>query len=298
MDSKKVSALLTAIDRGSLTAAASDLGYTQSGLTHMMNSLEDELGVSLLIRSKGGVRLSPTGQELLPKLKGFADAAAALEREADQLRLKTGSTLRLGSFSSIARHWIPDILSAFRLLCPDTQVSLTVNDMNEMATAVRNEELDCAMVSYQPELCQGLTWIPLMEDELVAILPADCDFDGDAYPVELFEGTDFLMPSLGFELDILPIFTANGLKVAPNILRTNLDDASIASMVEHGLGVSVLSRLVTKDMQFNIKTLPLEPRCHRSLGILINERSANDRSIRRLVSCSKELAEKKYGGAQ
>lgn len=59
---------------------------------------------------------------------------------------KTGSALRLGSFSSIARHWIPDILSAFRLLCPDTQVSLTVNDMNEMATAVRNEELDCAMV--------------------------------------------------------------------------------------------------------------------------------------------------------
>ena len=77
----------------------------------------------------------------------------------------------------------------------------------------------------------------MMEDELVAILPADCDFDGDAYPVELFEGTDFLMPSLGFELDILPIFTANGLKVAPNILRTNLDDASMASMVEHGLGV-------------------------------------------------------------
>ena len=61
MDSKKVSALLTAIDRGSLTAAAAELGYTQSGLTHMMNSLEDELGVSLLIRSKGGVRLSPTG---------------------------------------------------------------------------------------------------------------------------------------------------------------------------------------------------------------------------------------------
>lgn len=99
MDSKKVSALLTAIDRGSLTAAAAELGYTQSGLTHMMNSLEDELGVSLLIRSKGGVRLSPTGQELLPKLKGFADAAAALEREADQLpaqdRLGTAARLVL-----------------------------------------------------------------------------------------------------------------------------------------------------------------------------------------------------------
>ena len=59
MDTKKIRALLTALDTGSLTAAAEELGYTQSGLTHMMNSLEDELGVKLLVRSKGGVRLSP-----------------------------------------------------------------------------------------------------------------------------------------------------------------------------------------------------------------------------------------------
>ena len=43
MDTKKIRALLTALDTGSLTAAAEELGYTQSGLTHMMNSLEDEL---------------------------------------------------------------------------------------------------------------------------------------------------------------------------------------------------------------------------------------------------------------
>ena len=92
MDSKKVSALLTAIDRGSLTAAAAELGYTQSGLTHMMNSLEDELGVSLLIRSKGGVRLSPTGQELLPKLKGFADAARVTGPDLMRELLKESGT--------------------------------------------------------------------------------------------------------------------------------------------------------------------------------------------------------------
>ena len=54
MDTKKVSALLTALNRGSLSAAAEELGYTQSGLTHMMNSLEDELGLTLL-----GVAESP-----------------------------------------------------------------------------------------------------------------------------------------------------------------------------------------------------------------------------------------------
>ena len=44
MDSKKVHALLLAIEKGSLTSAAAELGYTQSGLTHMMNALEEELG--------------------------------------------------------------------------------------------------------------------------------------------------------------------------------------------------------------------------------------------------------------
>ena len=75
MDTKKTRALLTALEKGSLTAAAEELGYTQSGLTHMMNSLEDELGLKLLVRSKGGVRLSPSVQELLPRLRALYESA-------------------------------------------------------------------------------------------------------------------------------------------------------------------------------------------------------------------------------
>ena len=56
MDTKKTKALLLALERGSLTAAAEELGYTQSGFTHMMNSLEDEAGIRLLVRSKVGPR--------------------------------------------------------------------------------------------------------------------------------------------------------------------------------------------------------------------------------------------------
>ena len=71
MDTKKIAAMLAAVEKGSLTSAARELGYTQSGLTHMMNALEAELGLSLLVRSKNGVHL-PRGP----------DAAAAHE-EAD-----------------------------------------------------------------------------------------------------------------------------------------------------------------------------------------------------------------------
>ena len=102
MDSKKISALLLAVEKGSLTSAAAELGYTQSGLTHMMNALEEELGLNLLVRSKNGVRLSPSGLALKPKMQALLASAQALEDEAAQLRQRSSSTLRLGAYSSVA----------------------------------------------------------------------------------------------------------------------------------------------------------------------------------------------------
>ena len=94
MDTKKIKAMLTAVERGSLSAAAEELGYTQSGLTHMMNSLEEDLGLTLLIRSKAGVRISPAGQALLEDFNLLISASDTLERNAESLRERTLKTDR------------------------------------------------------------------------------------------------------------------------------------------------------------------------------------------------------------
>lgn len=294
MDIKKVQALLAAVDRGSLTAAAADLGYTQSGLTHMMNSLEAELGLNLLLRSKSGVRLSPSGRELLPDMRRLCDAADELELAAERLRRRNCSTLRLGAYSSIARHWVPQILAEYRKVCPDIQVSLIMDGLLELYGAVRDDQLDCIMTSYDEALAQGLGWIPLWEDELVAVLPESFPLEGDFLPVECFDGSQFLMPSQGAETYVLPIFSSTSRKIEPHIISTNLDDESIISMVEHGLGVSMLSRLVVKGMNYHVKLVPIAPRHFRSLGIIISEKRMNDKNIRRLISCSQSIITAKY----
>ena len=295
MDTKKVQALLAAIDLGSLTAAASELGYTQSGLTHMMNSLENELGLNLLLRSKSGVRLSPAGQELLPELRSLADAAGALDLAAEQLRQRNCSTLRLGAYSSIARHWVPQIMAEYRKVCPDTQVSLIMDGLVELYSAVRDDQLDCIMTSYDESLAQGFGWIPLWEDELVAVLPESFPLEGDVLPVERFDESQFLMPSQGADTYIRPIFAASPRKIGPHIITTNLDDESIVSMVEHGLGVSLLSRLVVKGMNYQVKIVPISPKHFRSLGIIVSEKRMHDKNIRRLINCSQSIITAKYG---
>ena len=295
MDAKKVQALLAAVDLGSLTSAASELGYTQSGLTHMMKSLETELGLTLLLRGKSGVRLSPAGQELLPELRSLADAADALDLAAEQLRQRNCSTLRLGAYSSIARHWVPQIMAEYRKVCPDTQVSLIMDGLVELYSAVRDDQLDCIMTSYDESLAQGFGWIPLWEDELVAVLPESFPLEGDVMPVERFDESQFLMPSQGADTYILPIFAASPRKIGPHIITTNLDDESIVSMVEHGLGVSLLSRLVVKGMSYQVKIVPISPKHFRSLGIIVSEKRMHDKNIRRLISCSQSIITAKYG---
>ena len=295
MDAKKVQALLAAVDLGSLTSAASELGYTQSGLTHMMNSLETELGLTLLLRGKSGVRLSPAGQELLPELRSLADAADALDLAAEQLRQRNCSTLRLGAYSSIARHWVPQIMAEYRKVCPDTQVSLIMDGLVELYSAVRDDQLDCIMTSYDESLAQGFGWIPLWEDELVAVLPESFPLEGDVMPVERFDESQFLMPSQGADTYILPIFAASPRKIGPHIITTNLDDESIVSMVEHGLGVSLLSRLVVKGMSYQVKIVPISPKHFRFLGIIVSEKHMHDKNIRRLISCSQSIITAKYG---
>ena len=292
MDTKKLKALLTALNKGSLTAAAEELGYTQSGLTHMMNSLEEELGVKLLVRSKSGVLLSTAGQELLPLMRSVAERVEDLEQTAEELRLKSITNLRLGAFSSVAGHWLPGIISAMRQVSPELGVSIQVKPIDEIYEAVRRDELDCAIISYQPSLCSGLTWVPLKEDPLMAILPLEHSFAEESYPVKNFEGEEFLMPSFRFDMDIIPLFGTNGGKINPIIRYTNLDDAAIASMVAHGLGLSILSELIVKSVkEEGVRALPLDPPASRSMGIIFNDHKKNDRNVKQLIRCAKNVVE-------
>lgn len=294
MDVKKVNALLTAVKKGSLTSAAAELGYTQSGLTHMMNTLEDELGLNLLVRSKSGVYLSPAGQELLPHMQALVEAADGLESSADRLRRKDFSTLRLGTYSSIASQWLPSILAEFRRSSPDTDVTINVCSITDIYDGVKGDEFDCAITSYQEALCQGVNWIHLMDDELLAVLPGALQADKQVFPIQDFDGREFLMPTAGMDMYVLPLFALAEGRVRPAIRYTNFDDGGIVSMVEHGLGISILSDLIMRGMTGNVNTMSLYPPAWRSLGIIYGERKQNDKKVRRFVKCAQTVIARMY----
>ena len=202
MDSKKLEALAAAAEHGSFTRAAQQLGYTQSGLTHMMNSLEREIGFPVLVRDRRGVHLTPAGQRILPMVQQCLAANQALEREIAMINSHQEDTIRVGSYASIALHWLPELIEQFRRRHEGVGVDVQMGSVKEVYRWVREGRVDMAFTSRQEN--STLDWTPLKPDPLLAILPRDFDTDGaSSLDVRRLEGQEFLMPSLGFHLDIM-----------------------------------------------------------------------------------------------
>ena len=100
MDAKKLEILMTAVDLGSFSKASEVVGYTQSGLTHLVNSLEREIGFPLIMRSHNGVSLTEQGKELVPDIRQFLQANASLENRIQAMAKQQGETIRIAAYAS------------------------------------------------------------------------------------------------------------------------------------------------------------------------------------------------------
>ncbi len=289
MDTKKLEALATAVEMGSFTRASEVLGYTQSGLTHMMNSLEKDFGFPVLVRGRAGVRLTAAGERIFPLVRDCLAAGELLEREIRMINADKEETIRVAAYASVAVHWLPEVIQQFRHDHPGVNVDIQMGSVEEVYRWVREDKADMCFASRQEG--QTLEWIYLRNDRLVAILPPDYDMQGrDTFPVYGFDGQEFLMPSMGFDLDIMRVLNRHG--VMPLVRTTQVSDSVIISMVEHGLGVSILSELVMKGRKDNVQAVPMDPPAVRELGIAARPRKELRPLARKFIAAARDMIEK------
>ena len=95
MDDTKLRALMASVRCGSFSKAAEQLDYSQSGLTHMMDKLEAELGCTLLERGYQGVRLTPQGKALYSKIEDVVSASNALYAAVAEINEQTPQQIKI-----------------------------------------------------------------------------------------------------------------------------------------------------------------------------------------------------------
>ena len=290
MDTKKYEALLASINMGSFTKAAEVLGCTQSGLTHMMNGLEQEFGFQLLIRGHHGVKPTPNCSRILPYIQKLVEANTALDVEIKRVNTMKDSVIRIGSYTSIIMHWLSDAVKKFNTDYPDITVEIKDGGADEIYGWVMDGTVDIGFLSRQEEY--KTEWIPLKKDPLLAIMPPDDSHTAKQIPLTDFNGKKFLMPSYGLNKDIYRVFKKYG--ITPDISNSHMNYVVILSMVERGHGMSILSELLLKGSNDNIKIMDTKPKMYRELGIAIQSHKYATNTVKKFIEYTKETVESLY----
>ena len=264
--------LMTVVDTGSLTRAAGQLGCTQSAVSHCLDALEKELGFTVLIRSRAGVKLTGEGERLLPAVRGFLSAAEQLRQTASSIRGLESGTVRIGAFTSVAVHWLPPVLKEFQQDYPHVDFKLLNGDYHDVENWLSDGSIDIGFVNVPCAVdCEC---IPLMEDRLLAILPEGSRFAHyPKFPLIECETEPFISLLESSDHDARRALEAAG--VQPNVRFYTKDDYAILAMVEQGLGMSIMPELLLKGRHDRLQILPLLPEARRTIGIAI---AAGDRA--------------------
>jgi DNA-binding transcriptional LysR family regulator len=268
---KRLLALQKIVELGSFTKAADKLGYTQSAVSQMIASLEDELAIKLLYRSRIGIRLTLEGEELFPFIQRTVLQYQAMQEKADEIKgLETG-IIRIGTISSISCHWLPGLIKHFQELYPKVRFVLHQGDYTSIPEWVRTGEVDFGFVN--PDAVSGLETQFIKEGELLAVVPFGHRLAGHAtVTLEELAKEPFLLLEEGNLSEPLEAFRQLGLE--PNITLRVPDDYSILSMIETGLGISILPELVLRKTNYEVAILPIEPAVTRKIGLVMKEKQS------------------------
>ncbi|MGX6428672.1 LysR family transcriptional regulator [Levilactobacillus yonginensis] len=259
------------VELGSFTKAAAALGYTQSAISHMVATLEADFKIKLLYRSRTGVRLTLEGQQLYPFLQRTLRQYQAMSDKAQEINGLGSGTIRIGTISSISAHWLPKLIKAFQERYPRVEFVLLQGDYSSIPEWVRTGEVDFGFVT--PDALTNTPVTFLKSGRLLAILPPHHRLvDQSTVSLADLASEPFLALEEGAYSEPLTAFAEQGLH--PRIKMRVHDDYSILSMVELGMGVSILPELVLSKTAHDVVTRPLKPNLTRKIGIVSQDAAA------------------------
>ncbi len=268
MDSaiQKYQALVETVRAGSISAAARKLDYSQSGVSRMIADLEREWGVRLLERGRRGVRLTPDGEQVLPFVEALCEDHRRLRERVAEVAGADAGSIVIGTFSSVATHLIPPVVERFQRSHPGVEYELRMGDYSEIESWVADGLVDFGFLPYPPQQPRAdLAREVVLTDELMAVVPEGHALAArEAVTLAELAAEPFILLERGNDNEVSPLFERAGLE--PRSRLSTWDDYAIMSMVENGLGLSILPGLILRRCPYHVEARPLDPPVTRQIA--------------------------------
>lgn len=254
----------TVVESGSLKQAAEIHGLTQSAVSHAIASLESEWGFTILIRGRAGIKLTSNGERVLRHIHEMLKWNEQMMQEIANIKGLEIGTVRIGTFSSVSVQWLPEILKSFNADLPAIEIKLLEGDYDTLEHWIATGAVDFGFVSLPTS--KSFEVIFLKKDRMLCILPDEHRL-ANQQEVSFADIKEemLIMSKKGSDNDLKRIFQENN--VTPHIKFELADDQAIISMVQNGMGISILPEMVLYRVPHNVRILSLEGEHYRSIGI-------------------------------
>lgn len=252
------------VEVGSFTKVAGQIGYSQSAVSQTIKSLEQETGTVLIDRRKDGIALTADGEQFLPYLQAIFSAEEALGQKQREMEGLENSTICIGTFTSVSRNILPQLMKAFKNQYPGVNFILKQGEYTSIGKWVQDGSVDFGLVN--ADAVAGIDVKILYRDEMMAVLPkAHPLADREVISLQELGKEPFILLDEGDYSVMRNAFMHQ--KICPKIEYEVYDDYSILAMVRQGLGVSAMYRLVLDGFEEGLEIRPVREKPQRPVAL-------------------------------
>jgi DNA-binding transcriptional LysR family regulator len=239
--------------RGTIAAAADALGYTPPAVSRHISLLERDAGRELVERTPRGARLTPAGVALLAHAERILEQIEAARAEMALLSAPVEETVRVAAFRGAMLTYVPDAAQELRRAGDDVDVAFEVCDAAPAADLVRRGGAGIAVLNRAalPVDVTDLDVRPLVDDEVVCVLPADHPLaELERIPLELLAGETWVLGDrAGCPMDALFLRACRQEGFVP-------DRRYVAADSDVGLGLVAASRALSIGPRLSVPDPP------------------------------------------
>lgn len=266
MSSSKYAVFLKVAELGSMSKAAMHCNYSQSAVSQIISSLEDELQMTLLNRSQSGVTLTSNGEQMLPYIRHLRDAAEAVNEQAAKLKGLEVGHIRIGTFSSVSCHVLAPVLKEFKSVYPKISIEIHEGDDAGVTAMLLRDEVDFGFVD--APVPAGFDSFLVRRDPFMAVVPENSAYASmEKVPLSLYHTEPTALYDEGSQKEAMGIFRKN--KIAPRVEYTSRDDNLILSLIENNLCIGYMGQLILTKNSYRVVSRPTEPQYFREIMFVV-----------------------------
>jgi DNA-binding transcriptional LysR family regulator len=245
LDLSRLRMLVAVAREGSVTAAAESLHYAQPSVSHQLAKLEAEVGVPLLQRMGRGIRLTDAGRLLVQRAESILAQVESVHAEMDELAGLPTGRVRLAAFPSALATLVPRAAAHIAARHPTINLTLLEAEPPEALSALRNNEVDVALVFEHGEPPQAdrrdTSMTPLLDEPLYVVTPAGGTWEGPETDLATYADTRWIAGCQRCREHLVSACEEAGF--SPTVEFETDDYVAVQALVAAGLGVSLLPGL-------------------------------------------------------